>query len=93
MKNASNFLIKFQIVRTQLLPGLMKTLASNRSLKLPVKLFEVQEIVQKNEDVNGTGAKNQRNICAVYTGTGDTFEVSYAKIKYWCYVFTFLKVV
>jgi len=65
---------EFQIVRTQLLPGLMKTLASNRSLKLPVKLFEVQEIVQKNEDVNGTGAKNQRNICAVYTGTGDTFE-------------------
>jgi len=66
--------LDFQIVRTQLLPGLLKTLASNRNLKLPVKLFEIQEIVQKNEDKHGTGAKNQRNICAVFTGTCETFE-------------------
>ncbi|VDO79193.1 unnamed protein product [Schistosoma mattheei] len=40
--------LDFQVVRTSLLPGLLNTLASNKSLPLPLKLFEVQDIVLKN---------------------------------------------
>ena len=34
----------FQILRTQLVPGLLKVLAENRSYPLPLKLFEVADV-------------------------------------------------
>lgn len=38
----------FQVVRTTLLPGILHTLANNRNLPLPLKLFEVQDVVYKD---------------------------------------------
>jgi len=38
---------EFQVCRTGLLPGLLKTTQANRKLPLPLKLFEVSDVVLK----------------------------------------------
>ncbi|CAI5443248.1 unnamed protein product [Caenorhabditis angaria] len=40
--------LEFQVARTSLLPGLLKTLASNRDMPLPLKLFELQDVIVKD---------------------------------------------
>uniref|UniRef100_A0A7N8WKJ2 Phenylalanine--tRNA ligase beta subunit n=1 Tax=Mastacembelus armatus TaxID=205130 RepID=A0A7N8WKJ2_9TELE len=40
---------EFQVARTTLLPGLLKTIAANRKMPLPLKLFEVSDVVLKDE--------------------------------------------
>ncbi|KAH0624011.1 hypothetical protein JD844_007288 [Phrynosoma platyrhinos] len=39
---------EFQVARTTLLPGLLKTVAANRKMPLPLKLFEISDIVVKD---------------------------------------------
>merc|ERR1712135_280630 len=39
---------EFQVCRNALLPGLLKTTQANRKLPLPLKLFEVSDIVLKD---------------------------------------------
>ena len=38
-----------QVARTSLLPGLLKTIAANRKMPLPLKLFEISDVVLKDE--------------------------------------------
>lgn len=38
-----------QVARTTLLPGLLKTIAANRKMPLPLKLFEISDVVLKDE--------------------------------------------
>lgn len=38
------------MARTTLLPGLLKTVAANRKMALPLKLFEISDVVLKDED-------------------------------------------
>lgn len=38
-----------QVARTTLLPGLLKTVAANRKMPLPLKLFEISDVVLKDE--------------------------------------------
>lgn len=64
----------FQVVRTSLLPGLLHTLSHNRSLPLPLKLFEVQDVVLKDA-TKDVGASNHRRVCAVYYNKSSGFEV------------------
>lgn len=64
--------LEFQICRTTLIPGLLKTLAANRSLPLPLKLFEVSDCVEKTD--NEVGAKNVRKVAAVWYNTTSGFE-------------------
>uniref|UniRef100_A0A673JUQ6 Phenylalanine--tRNA ligase beta subunit n=1 Tax=Sinocyclocheilus rhinocerous TaxID=307959 RepID=A0A673JUQ6_9TELE len=45
---------EFQVVRTCLLPGLLKTLAANRKMPLPLKLFEISDVVLKDETKDST---------------------------------------
>uniref|UniRef100_A0A667X112 Phenylalanine--tRNA ligase beta subunit n=1 Tax=Myripristis murdjan TaxID=586833 RepID=A0A667X112_9TELE len=40
---------EFQVARTTLLPGLLKTVAANRKMPLPMKLFEISDVVLKDE--------------------------------------------
>ncbi len=65
----------FQIARTTLLPGLLKTLQSNKSLPLPLRVFEISDVVLKDSTVD-VGAANKRMLCAVYADTSSGFEVS-----------------
>lgn len=67
--------LDFQVGRTSLLPGLLKSLANNKKNKVPFKLFELGDIMllQKREENKNVdefiGARNQRNLAVVYTNS------------------------
>ncbi|XP_013161558.1 PREDICTED: phenylalanine--tRNA ligase beta subunit [Papilio xuthus] len=65
--------LEFQVVRTVLLPGLLKTLAANKKMPLPLKLFEISDVVLQDKD-SETGARNERRVCAVYCGKAAGFQ-------------------
>ncbi|KAG7192267.1 phenylalanine--tRNA ligase subunit beta [Scheffersomyces spartinae] len=65
--------IEYQVVRTSLLPGILKTIKENRKHSLPIKVFEAGDIVLKDPKLE-RGAFNQRNWCAIYTGKNSGFE-------------------
>uniref|UniRef100_A0AC11DB99 Phenylalanyl-tRNA synthetase subunit beta n=1 Tax=Ovis aries TaxID=9940 RepID=A0AC11DB99_SHEEP len=65
---------EFQVARTTLLPGLLKTLAANRKMPLPLKLFEISDIVIKDSS-RDVGARNYRHLCAVYYNKNPGFEI------------------
>lgn len=66
--------LEFQVVRTTLVPGLLKTLAANRKMPLPLKLFEVSDVVLA-DGKSEVGAKNERRVCAVNCNKTAGFEV------------------
>ncbi|XP_061639197.1 phenylalanine--tRNA ligase beta subunit isoform X3 [Phyllopteryx taeniolatus] len=68
------YTIANQVARTTLLPGLLKTIAANRKMPLPLKLFEISDVVLKDE-IKDVGARNSRHICAVYYNKSPGFEV------------------
>ncbi|XP_034403781.1 phenylalanine--tRNA ligase beta subunit isoform X3 [Cyclopterus lumpus] len=65
---------EFQVARTTLLPGLLKTIAANRKMPLPLKLFEISDVVLKDE-TKDVGARNSRRFCAAYYNKSPGFEV------------------
>lgn len=79
LSNPAN--VEYQVVRTTLLPGLLKTLQNNKSASFTAgfKLFEISDVVLVDEQDVMTdtivGAKNARRICAVYAGPTSGFEV------------------
>ncbi|TDG48749.1 hypothetical protein AWZ03_004861 [Drosophila navojoa] len=66
--------LEFQVVRTTLLPGLLKTLVANRKMPLPMKLFEISDVVLADEGAE-VGARNERRLCAVNCNKSAGFEV------------------
>lgn len=66
--------LEFQVVRTTLLPGLLKTLVANRKMPLPLKLFEISDVVVSDDDTE-VGARNERRLCAVNCNKTAGFEV------------------
>lgn len=42
--------LDFQVARTSLLPGILKTIASNKNMPLPLKLFEISDVVVKDDN-------------------------------------------
>ncbi|KAK5967095.1 Phenylalanine--tRNA ligase beta subunit [Trichostrongylus colubriformis] len=65
---------EFQVARSSLLPGLMKTLSSNRDMPLPLKLFELQDVIMKDSS-SDVGARNERRLGAVYYNKTAGFEI------------------
>uniref|UniRef100_A0A673WNJ1 phenylalanine--tRNA ligase n=1 Tax=Salmo trutta TaxID=8032 RepID=A0A673WNJ1_SALTR len=45
---------EFQVARTTLLSGLLKTVAANRKMPLPLRLFEISDVVLKDETKDST---------------------------------------
>lgn len=41
--------LEFQVCRTTLLPGLLKTIAANKKMPLPIKVFEISDVVLKDD--------------------------------------------
>eukprot|EP00842_Homolaphlyctis_polyrhiza_P001494 jgi/Hompol1/2345/HPOL_002937-RA len=66
--------VEYEVVRTSLLPGILKTVASNRHMPLPLKVFEISDIVLRDEREERR-ARNQRNICALYSNKTSGFEI------------------
>ncbi|TRY73786.1 hypothetical protein TCAL_01940 [Tigriopus californicus] len=65
--------LEFQVVRTTLLSGLLKTISANKNLPLPLKLFEISDVVVKDGSKD-VGARNQRKLCAVNYNKSPGFE-------------------
>ncbi|KAH8953309.1 hypothetical protein BDL97_08G018100 [Sphagnum fallax] len=65
---------EFEVVRSSLLPGILKTVGHNKDSPRPIKLFEVSDIVRLDteEDV---GAANHRHLAALYCNLNSGFEV------------------
>lgn len=71
LENPKTF--EYQVVRTTLLPGILKTIKENRKHSLPIKVFECGDIVLKNQSLERR-AFNQRNWSAIYAGKTSGFE-------------------
>lgn len=65
--------LEFQVVRTLLLPGLLKTIAANKKMPLPLKLFEISDVVLLDENAE-SGARNVRRACGVHCGRAAGFQ-------------------
>ena len=79
LSNPAN--VEYEVIRTTLLPGLLKTLQHNKSSSFTggFKLFEISDVVLPDDKhvVTETivGAKNARRVCAVYAGPTSGFEI------------------
>ena len=65
---------EYQVVRTSLLPGLLKTLRENKHHALPLKIFEVSDVVLK-DDSKERKARNERRFAAAWLGKSSGFEM------------------
>lgn len=54
--------------------GLLKTAASNKKMPLPLKIFEISDIVLADESTE-VGARNERRLAAVNSNKSAGFEV------------------
>eukprot|EP00245_Coleochaete_scutata_P007775 TRINITY_DN23538_c0_g1_i1.p1 TRINITY_DN23538_c0_g1~~TRINITY_DN23538_c0_g1_i1.p1 ORF type:complete len:598 (-),score=118.03 TRINITY_DN23538_c0_g1_i1:79-1872(-) len=64
----------FEVVRSSLLPGVLKTVGHNKEAPRPVKVFEVSDIVLLDQTTD-VGARNHRRLVALYCGSTSGFEV------------------
>lgn len=60
--------VEFQVCRPSLLPGTLKTFQANKSAALPLKLFEVSDVVLFDSK-SRTGARNERHFAALHCST------------------------
>jgi phenylalanyl-tRNA synthetase beta chain len=66
--------LEFQVARTTLLPGLLKTISANKNMPLPMKLFEISDVVLKDA-TKDSGARNHRRLSAVHYSRTPGFEI------------------
>ncbi|KAI0603310.1 beta subunit of phenylalanyl-tRNA synthetase [Biscogniauxia sp. FL1348] len=64
---------EYQIVRTSLLPGLLKTIRENKYHSVPIKIFEAADVVFKDETLERK-ARNVRHFAAAWYGRTSGFE-------------------
>ncbi|RYP71679.1 hypothetical protein DL771_004630 [Monosporascus sp. 5C6A] len=64
---------EYQVVRTSLLPGLLKTLRENKSHGTPIRVFETSDVVFKDPSVERK-ARNERHFGAAWYGKTSGFE-------------------
>lgn len=65
---------EYQVVRTSLLPGLLKTLRENKHHSVPIKIFEVSDVAFKDMSLERK-SRNERHFAAAYLGKGSGFEM------------------
>ncbi|KAL4220853.1 hypothetical protein ACF0H5_019120 [Mactra antiquata] len=66
--------LEFQVARTTLLPGILKTIYHNKNMPLPLKLFEISDVVFKDSKKD-VGSRNERHLCAVNYSKSSGFEI------------------
>ncbi len=52
-------------------------ICSNRKMPLPIRIFELSDVVLKDNQTD-VGARNRRNLCALYCSHTAGFEVIYS---------------
>ncbi|EOD44878.1 Phenylalanyl-tRNA synthetase class IIc beta subunit archae/euk cytosolic [Neofusicoccum parvum] len=65
---------EYQIVRTSLLPGLLKTIRENKHHSVPIKIFEVSDVAFKDLSLERK-SRNERHFAAAWYGKTSGFEV------------------
>ncbi|BCS23818.1 phenylalanine--tRNA ligase subunit beta [Aspergillus puulaauensis] len=65
---------EFQVVRTSLLPGLLKTIRENKHHTVPMKIFEVSDVAFKDMSMERK-SRNERHFAAAWYGKTSGFEV------------------
>jgi len=78
----------FEIVRTSMLPGLLKTMSCNKGQELPVRIFEVGDVVVQ-EPTKEVGSRNVRRVAALYSSTKSAFSVLHGALDQLMYTLQF----
>jgi len=65
--------LEYQIVRTSLLPGLLKTIRENKHRPVPLKVFEVSDVAYKALELERK-TRNERHMAAMWYGKTSGFE-------------------
>jgi len=65
---------EYQVVRTSLLPGLLKTIRENRQHALPLRVFEASDVGFKDLS-RERKTRNERHFAAAWCGRSSGFEV------------------
>eukprot|EP00667_Euglena_gracilis_P007906 EG_transcript_7994 len=65
--------LEFQMCRLSLLPGLLKSVCASIATPVPIKLFEVSDVVLQDGS-RDTGTRNERHAAAVYCSTVSGLE-------------------
>ncbi|KAH6915327.1 phenylalanyl-tRNA synthetase subunit beta [Coprinopsis sp. MPI-PUGE-AT-0042] len=74
VKIANPKTLEFQVVRTTLIPGLLKTIRENKTHALPIKVFETSDVVFK-DTTKERQARNERHAAAVWCNKTAGFEI------------------
>ncbi|XWS60833.1 hypothetical protein CRYUN_Cryun07bG0071200 [Craigia yunnanensis] len=69
----------FEVVRTSLMPGMLKTVGHNKDHPKPIKIFEVGDVVLLDEKKD-VGASNRRLLSALYCGANSGFELIHSLV-------------
>ncbi|PSS18405.1 hypothetical protein M430DRAFT_101800 [Amorphotheca resinae ATCC 22711] len=64
---------EYQVVRTSLLPGLLKTIRENKKHSVPIKVFEVSDVAFKDMTLERK-SRNERHFAAAWYGKTSGFE-------------------
>ncbi|KAM0679694.1 phenylalanine--tRNA ligase subunit beta [Glugoides intestinalis] len=64
---------EYEVVRTSLLPGILKSISSNLHVKIPIKVFEIADVVLLDRGVE-EGARNEKRACAVIAANKSYLE-------------------
>lgn len=64
---------EYQVVRTSLLPGLLKTIRENKKHSVPLKIFEVADVAFKDLSLERK-SRNERHFAAAWYGKTSGFE-------------------
>ena len=65
---------EYQLVRTTLIPGLLKTIRENKHHTVPMKIFEVSDVAFKDLTLERK-SRNERHFAAAWYGKSSGFEV------------------
>lgn len=65
---------EYQVVRTSLIPGLLKTIRENKHHTIPMKIFEVSDVAFKAPELERK-SRNERHFAAAWYGKTSGFEV------------------
>ncbi|KAI1384522.1 phenylalanyl-tRNA synthetase beta chain [Hypoxylon trugodes] len=64
---------EYQVVRTSLIPGLLKTIRENKGHSVPFRVFETSDVVFKDPNAERR-ARNERHFAAAWYGKASGFE-------------------
>ncbi|KAK9676409.1 hypothetical protein RND81_11G075200 [Saponaria officinalis] len=68
-----------EVVRSSLMPGILKAVGHNKDHRKPIKVFEVGDVVLLS-DANDVGAVNHRQLAALYCGANSGFEIIHSLV-------------